>query len=347
MCRLRAYGAAPAAIVLCTPLMLASGDALAHLGAGLKLFDLQRYAEATQEFELALQADPDLVEARYHLAVTSFHLRRYPDARRQFLRLLPTGNRSDWVTYYLGRIDLLEGDWESAIRRLESLEGAEPLQDELYYLGSAYLKRGEPAKAIQVLNRQVKFNPRDFRAHNLLARTYAKTGQSEKAEREFQEAASLHDYYLQGKRDLVDCREQLRAGRAELAWAQCGPILETDDVDKLVAAGMLFGEFASYDKALKFFERALTFDPDSPEVNYNTGLTYFQKKDYARAQRYVEAAVRLRPDFFEALALEGTLLYLWRDDAAALHTLRRAHQLRPDDAAVTKLLVELERPPAR
>jgi tetratricopeptide (TPR) repeat protein len=90
------------------------------------------------------------------------------------------------------------------------------------------------------------------------------------------------------------------------------------------------------------FERALELDPESPEVNYNLGYTYFQMKDYAQARRYLEPALRLRPDFFEALAIEGTALYMLHDDAAAAKSLERAHQLRPDNLAVSKLLGQLK-----
>jgi tetratricopeptide (TPR) repeat protein len=319
-----------------------SQDARAHLGAGLRLFDSQRYSEAAREFELTLKIDPKLDDARYHLAVSYFNERRYTDSRKQFELLQAAGYREDWATYYLGRMDLLDGSLDQAVRQFESLKRPEPLEDELYFLGSAYMKKGEPEKAIVPLQHQVSFNSRDFRAHNLLARAYAKTGRPDEAEREYAEAKRLHEYYLRGKTELMECRALLEAARSDQAWARCGLVLKTDDIDKLVAVGMLFGEFHSYDRALQIFEKALTLDPESPEVNYDIGFTYFEKKDYAQARTFLETAVQLRPNFFEALALDGTVLYFLREDAAALKALERAHELRPDDNAVSKLLKKLE-----
>jgi tetratricopeptide (TPR) repeat protein len=317
-------------------------DAMADLGSGIKLFDLERYGEAIPEFERALRLDPKLDEARYHLAVSYFNLRRYPEARQQFERLHAAGYKQRWVTYYLGRLDLLAGQSDEAILKLESLRGGQPLYDESYFLASAYFKQGQDKKAISDLKRYIAFNPRDFRAHNLLARMYAKSGKTAEAEREFQVSDQLHRYYLEGKRDLMDCRAELTAGANDQAWQRCGPILATDDIDKLVAAGSLFGEFRAYDYALRLFQRALALDMEAPEVNYDLGYTYFQKKEYPRAREFLSAALRLRPDFFEALALQGSVLYLLRDDNAALEALRRAHRLRPEDAAVTGLLAKLE-----
>ncbi len=325
----------------------AADDARAHLGAGLRLFDLQRYSEAAREFELALALDPKLAEARYYLAVSDFNERRYQDAREQFALLQGSDYRHAWVRYYLGRLDLIEGNTDAAIRELTGLAPEAPLQDELYYLGQAYLKKGQWPEAIRALERQVKFNPRDFRAHNFLARAYQKAGKTAEAEREFQKSEQLHEYYTRGQQDIADCRALLQTGKAEEAWARCGGIVAMEDIDKQVAAGLLFGEFAQYEHARQLFERALELDPESPEVSYDLGYTCFQQKDYATSRRYAEKALRLRPDFFEALAVDGTALYLLHEDAAARKVLERAHRLRPEDATISRLLEKLQAPSAR
>ena len=320
---------------------MAAQSAVAHLGAGLRLFDQQRYSEAAREFQAALQADPTLENARYHLAVSYFNQKHYSLARAHFEKLESTGFRKNWVSYYLGRLDLAEGRTDAAIRRFDSLKLAPPLEDELYYLGQAYMKQGDPARAAGYLVRQTQFNPRDFRAHYLLAEAYQKNSHPQQAKREFAEAERLHAYYAQGSRELLECRRLLEAGRKDEAWARCRDVLRTDDIDKLVSVGMLFGELGESREALEALARAFELDPRSPEVNYDVGYTQFRLKDYPQARRYLEAAIRLRPDFFEALALEGTVLRQLGDDASARKTLERAHELRPEDAEVTKLLDRL------
>ena len=177
------------------PLRAAADDAMSHMGAGIRLFDLQRLPEAAKEFEHALEIDPNLNDARYHLAVCHFRQKSFAKARENFDKLLNSGFKKDWVTYYLARIDVVDGKLDAAIAGFQSLPRNEPLFDELYYLGFAYLKKGEPEKALEILKRQIAFNPRDFRAHDQAARAYVKLGRPRDAEREFQEAGRLHDYY--------------------------------------------------------------------------------------------------------------------------------------------------------
>lgn len=336
-------GFALVALMGVRPLFATAEDALAHLGAGMKLYELQRLAEAAREFELALVSNPNLHDARYHLAVCFFRQKRFPEAREQFKRLASENFKKDWVCYYLARLDLVDGDLDSAIAGFQSLRRDEPLFDELYYLGFAHLKKGEANEAVEFLKRQLDFNPRDFRAHDQLARAFVKLGRVADSEREFEESRHLHDYYREGKKEMMDCRTQLRDGKADEAWAACGAALGSDDIDKLVAVGMLFGEFSQFDRARQLFTRALELDPESPEANYDLGLTYFRNKNYVQARKYLQAAVRTRPNFFAAVALYGTVLYLLREDAPALDALRRARDLRPEDQAVRNMLAELER----
>ena len=129
-------------------------------------------------------------------------------------------------------------------------------------------------------------------------------------------------------------------GQADRAWELCGPLTDTDDVDKIVAIGMLFGEAEKYPEARATWEKAVALDPDSSEIQYNLALTCFHLKDMPRAREHAAEAVRQRPDFVEANILYGTVLYMGAEDREAMTVLTRAHELKPDDPVVRRLLAE-------
>ena len=120
----------------------------------------------------------------------------------------------------------------------------------------------------------------------------------------------------------------------------CRPLTDTDDVDKIVAIGMLFGEAKEYRPALEAWQKASALDPDSSEIQYNFALTCFHLKDMLRAREHAAEAVRKRPDFVEGNILYGTILYMGAADGEALRVLTHAHDLKPDDGAVRRLLAE-------
>jgi len=318
----------------------AAPAARAHLGSGNQLLQAERYADAADEFQQALRADPALVQAREQLAVCYFELRDYLRARPLLEEMLARKNSADLATYYLGRMDLVDHHLDSAIRRFRSLSRENPVRDELYYLGSAYYKQEKYPLSVRVLQQAAARNPRDSRVHQLLGRAYQKLGQNDQAEKEFTQTKRLLDYYLEGSIAISRCRAALSEGQSDQAWKLCGPLTDTDDVDKIVAIGMLFGEAKKYPQARGAWEKAIALDPDSSEIQYNLALTCFHLKELPRAREYAAQAVRQRPDFVEANILYGTVLYMGAEDREAMVVLTHAHELKPDDAAVQRLLAE-------
>jgi tetratricopeptide (TPR) repeat protein len=315
-------------------------EARAHLGSGNQFFQAERYAEAADEFQQALRGDPALTQARDQLAISYFELRDYVRARPLLEKMLGGKNSAALATYYLGRIDLIQHNLDSALRRFRSLSPENPVRDELYYLGSAYYKQEKYSLSAQTLQQAALRNPRDSRIHQLLARAYQKLGQRPQAEKEFAETRRLLNYYLEGSVTISRCRESLQQGHSDRAWELCGPLTNTDDVDKIVSIGMLFGEAEKYPQAREAWEKAIALDPDSSEVQYNLALTCFHLRDLPRARKYVAEALRQRPDFVEANILYGTVLYMGAEDREAIVVLTRAHELKPDDPAVRRLLAE-------
>jgi Flp pilus assembly protein TadD len=92
------------------------GDA--HLGRATQLVREQLYEAAAGEYEAALTSRPN--DPRIHLqyAVCLLNLGRNEEARKEFEKVRDMAGESRYVTYYLGRIDLLANDYESAIKRL-------------------------------------------------------------------------------------------------------------------------------------------------------------------------------------------------------------------------------------
>ena len=314
-------------------------EARAHFGKGMQLAQAEAYGSAAGEFEEALRQDPRFAEAREQLGICDFQLRRYDAARAIFSEMLPS-DKSRLATYYLARIDLIEHSLPGSIAKLRSLMAPEPFQGASYFLGVAYFKSGQYELAVTMLAQAIGENPRDFRAHQFLARAYQALGRQADAEREFRETRRLHTYYTDGSVVIGNCRALIAAGKRDEAIQNCVPLLETDDVDKLAMLGMVFGTAGLDEQAHAAWSRALALDPDSPELAYNLAFSSFRLHNTADAQRYAAEAVRLRPGFPEANALYGTVLYMLGKDEEALKVLTRAHELLPDDEAVTRLLAK-------
>ncbi len=102
----------------------------AHLGKGYEALKQDMYEAAVTEFRAALQLDPSLVlRARFPLAVALFESHKPDEARRELEAVRHEVGDHPNVLYYLGRLDLDDRNFESAIRNLNRAAAKPPFPD--------------------------------------------------------------------------------------------------------------------------------------------------------------------------------------------------------------------------
>jgi len=84
--------------------------------------------------------------------------------------------------------------------------------------------------------------------------------------------------------------------------------------------------------------RAAELSPQSPQVQYNLALTYFQLNRLQDARAPLEQSLKRWPDLFPLNALYATVLLKLNDEDKAYGILTHAHQLNPQDTATTDTL---------
>jgi len=310
----------------------------AHLGKGYEAVKDERYQVAVKELQAALALNPRLVRARYQLAVCWFALGKTQEARQEFERLQKETGGDASVVYQLARLDLRAGDVETAIMRLVRLVNDPPFPDTAYYLGTAYLQKGELAAAEKWLQVAARADPRDFRIPEHLARTYQREGRKTEAEKQFALSSQLRQRYDQASQQAVACSQLLETKPLEEAKPACEQLFDPHDPDRLSTLGLLYGQNGRYEEAVKPLEEACRLDPDSFEINHDLGLSYFRLRRYGEARQPLEKAVALRPDFFGSNALLGATLFTLGEDEAAYKVLGHAHALNPEDRDTANLL---------
>ena len=313
-----------------------------HLARGHDDLKYNRYHAAALEFRAALALDPSLVvRARFPLAVALFNLQDRDNARKEFEAVRSQTGDGPNVMYYLGRLDLMEGKVDEAIRKLTIAASDPPFPDTPYYLGFAYFKKRDLTDAEQWLRKAAKLAPRDYRVQQRLALLYQAAGRKEEAEKAFAESSELHKHDVQATEEALACGHSLDTQPLDQSRPTCEKLFDPEDVSKLVTLGTLYGEHRYYAEALDAFRRASELEPDSYEMQYNLGLTYFRLKRYAEARAPLEKAVVLRPDMFEMNAPLGATLYALGDDPAAYRVLSHAHELNPQNAEVAGFLFKV------
>jgi len=313
------------------------GDA--HLSRATQLVREQLYEAAAGEYEAALTSRPNDPRVHLQYAVCLFNLGRNDEARKEFERVRDIAGESRYVTYYLGRIDLLANDYESAIKLLGAAAANPPFPDTAFHLGVAYASFGDDKAAIQWLEQAVKASPQDYRVHYRLARAYSSAGREEEAGREYTSYERLRNEQKATEEVVRACSDALHGSPPANAREICHRIYDPNDPEKLTLLGQLFGDSGMPEDALEPLSRAAQLDPKSFEALHDLGVSYFRLRRYQEARKPLETAVSLRPEFYGSVALVRATLYMLGDDAAALPVLEHALRLKPSDTE-TRAVVE-------
>src|SRR5258708_34090750 len=121
-------------------------------------------------------ADTVVLAARFPLAVALFEQHKSDEARREFEIVQREVGEHPNVLYYLGRLDLENRAFDSAIRNLNEAVVKPPFPETAYYLGFAYFKQGDLTAAEKCLKEAAQLKPRDDRIPYQLALVYGKQG---------------------------------------------------------------------------------------------------------------------------------------------------------------------------
>ena len=89
---------------------------------------------------------------------------------------------------------------------------------------------------------------------------------------------------------------------------------------------------------MKPLRRAAELAPQSPQMQYNLALVYYQLNQFENARSPLANALQRWPDLFQLNALYGAVLLKLGEDVPAYETLRHAHGLNPQDSQTETLL---------
>ena len=311
----------------------------AHLGKGYDALKQDRYNVAVNEFRAALELDPKLVlRARFPLAVALFELHKSDEARREFEAVRQEVGDHPNMSYYLGRLDLGDRNFDGAIRNLTQAAAKPPFPDTAYYLGFAYLKKGDLAAAEKSLKEAAEVNPRDARIPYQLGAVYRAQGREDEAKKALALSDELRQRDDKESRLRLECGQKLDQGQREEARKVCEQLYDPDNAEKLTELGSIYGQHGDVEAALKPLSRAAELAPQSPQMQYNLALALYQLNRFEEARLPLAAAVNRWPDLFQLQALYGAVSLKLGEEDAAYQALRRAHQLNPQDSGTTDLL---------
>jgi predicted Zn-dependent protease len=240
------------------------------------------------------------------------------DLYRELVTAIP-GNTG--LIMNLGMAQHMAGQDKDAAVNLETVLKTQPLLlPVLTMAGSSYLRLGQPAKAIPLLQRALQTDPKNADVRQMLAGAYSMTGESLRLQRRYAESiATLKKALALEPNDLRHRLELAAAVYGSRDYAAAEALLRklpaTPDVSFMLGDSLLNQQKA--DDAIPFLVKSIEGDPQFLPAHASLGRAYVTAGMHAAAIPHLEKSAEIDADG----SLHYQLAQAYRASA------------RPDDAA--------------
>ncbi|HVM48466.1 MAG TPA: tetratricopeptide repeat protein [Candidatus Acidoferrum sp.] len=288
------------------------GNYMAHYNLGNLYSRQDKPAQAVQEYEAALRAQPHYAEAENNLGSVLLHLRRFDEA-------------------------------------IEHHAAAVRLRPEYLYvfnLGNAYADAGKPTEAIAAYREALRLDPKASAAHHNLGLVLQGQGKNQEAIAEFRAALDLQPDYESAEHNLAN--RLAEAGRLDEAIAHYLAAIRLDPkhAENYNGLGICYAMQGKMPEAEQQFREAVRLNPKYPNAQSNLANALGSQNKLAEAISHYETALQIAPDDYQTHFNLGLTLARQGRRAEAKAQFAEALRLHPDYPEAAKAMAELGSTPS-
>lgn len=253
-----------------------------------------------------------------------------------------------------GNFSAAINEWETALKYI-------PGDAEVYnFMGIAYHRLGKLDSSIYAYERATELDPEYFQAVNNTGYIYFLKGDYNNALRYFQLALKIEPEYEQAKINRVKCieimegkipiaafelfeeAESLDSLRLKINNYREALRLDSNYVDSWNNLGVAYHYFGYIDSATYCLNKALSINPEHPQVNNNVAFLLDATGKYEAAVYYYQKAIKYKPNYTIAMENLGDTYTRLKDFKSAVAIWEAALRIDPNNLAIQQKIDNLE-----
>ena len=290
-----------------------------HLKAG-------RLDLALEEYDVALQRNPDLPRAHLNKGIVFLRRKEYDKAQEEFRLELKINPDEDKAYNNLSAAYRLQGLYDRAVEAAQKAVKLKSHYPEAYMnLGLAYKNKGDYEKAKEALSLGMKNIPLFLDANLLLGEILQEEGKRDSAMAEYQKILdqsstkkdilydletlfsrgdpyNLQNLEIRAKAHFNSGTICVQQGRIDLAeyHLKRAISLKPDFAEALANLGILYDNTERRSQAIARLQEAVSLDPQNAIYHYNLGLAYAKSNRLEEAREEFGRSLKIEPDLEEA-----------------------------------------------
>jgi len=270
---------------------------------------------AAEEYRKALQLNPGLTEARFHLAQLLYRLKDLEGALQQAL-LLPCDKSEQArlvAMLYGAKQDLSKAkEYYARAVQLDSLD-----VNSIFALVQLYQRAKQTDSALANLERMARLIPPNSQSHQQVAEYYFQLGRLPEATEQYSRAIELDSANAQAWAGLALVYESQRDSRNALrTYLRLQSLPTSNPMLSQKIIGLYFN-LNKLDSARVQAESALTLFPDDLQLKKILGTLYLAQKNYVRAESVFTALSQTNPSDQDVILYLGRIALAKKDYSLA------------------------------
>lgn len=256
----------------------------AHRALGHVQLGLDRHPEAEAEFRVALQLEPQDLEARDGLATALLRQRRFKEALQTVLDGVALEPWNSRLLFMKGFIQMNFNQEEAALASFHEVLELEPRDCfAMINLGALHSRWGETEESMELHRKAIAINSKIPVAHSNLGWQLSNAGRYEEALAECQVALDLDAEFVNAYKVLAFI--YFDQGRTEEATAALEKYLSiaSKNIRHCLRLATELEQNGRLEESVPVYRRAMELDPKDIRIPYNLGNVY------ARLERFDEA----------------------------------------------------------
>lgn len=282
--------------------------AMEHINYWMTRGNYANAANYADELEKVRGAnDLDTCQVQFELAI---QLKQLDKAEKYATKLGELNADKVGGARYRGQLLFAKGELDKALSEYRIAERELPTDSGLkVQIAQALLSFAEPRydDALEVLNKALEFDPRDFYANKLTYIVYEDMNRKMEGIKYLEMAAKLNprDPFIVERQKLLEEENDPKKG---IAWREPKRQEDPFDVENLLRLAELYNRVDEYDKANECLQKSLELEPDNRAVGHIAAAIFAERKKLEEGEQFLRKYAELR----EGSNKVGALLLLGR-----------------------------------